>query len=806
MEKNKMPLLIGMVLVAVLCIGIAFFVGGGEKPAVSEAEMFNKTKADFPEDRFIVEFPGTSEDGKENFIVYKEGVFSIASDHVLDSNEEGDYVVTAEDKAMEFAQKGDMFFIEASSQFPDGVIAKITEVKREGDRVVLSTTSEGLVLSDLIEYAYVDTKLSLEEMGWLPQELPEGVTVSMEDAESLEFLQKLHGKLAEQAAESLTSKARTQTAPPEGQWDIAGKVPRVHIEVPKMILEASGYSQENAMKVDLVVTELQLVFKFSPDHNYLAAGVRIDKECLITGEAGISGNREDEFFEFPAFEIPIPYTPFKVEVEGSLKHEVEGSIKGEYEYGNSGAFGMIYSISSKGTEAEQIEGGDSYFDMDASLEGEYTIGPNLEAVLKVAEFVDLYAEGFAGVKVAAEEGEVEEAPAQGSDSYHACKLCYEGKAAVELSTNGGVKPSEVGEKIVNFLFGGLELQVELFEYEKTLMPLKDFYIAFPDGVMGDFDFGWGSCPNHRYKVVVSVQNGSGNAFSDVDLSVTLPNGSIEEGKTDEKGNAVFYLPDGENYFSAEVIGQSAGGTVKVEGAPTTGSVKLRDYVPKMYINLIDERASSDEALVEYLKQKYPDAIILTHEAMPNSEFVKPGDIGIDIEAHIEQKNPADVWENGIREYKGACAYVQHGFYYITGSRYLMCGDDSNLWTFNRFRVNVAIMTEPVGDQKRKVHYILPLDPSQWSMDIGINYDIYEWHYDYDENFRSPVWPESAPTQVSGLLPGLHMLHSGTNAAEQVGSLHYWLIDTISGVETEDKNFTCVDDFIQMMLDEADDEG
>lgn len=146
-------------------------------------------------------------------------------------------------------------------------------------------------------------------------------------------------------------------------------------------------------------------------------------------------------------------------------------------------------------------------------------------------------------------------------SVHTCTACIDGdvKIRAAVSLNGSIKPLSL--KISNTLAA------------KTY-PLDDFYLSLNNEadspLGGQVKFGFGKCPNQKYRTEFAVQNSEGQTVSDAQLTVSKGAQQIPDVAS---GKAV-YLYNGDYTAAAQADGQQGSKDFKVNGKAQTVTVQL----------------------------------------------------------------------------------------------------------------------------------------------------------------------------------------------------------------------------------------
>ncbi|MBR0283054.1 MAG: InlB B-repeat-containing protein, partial [Oscillibacter sp.] len=263
----------------------------------------------------------------------------------------------------------------------------------------------------------------------------------------------------------------------------------------------------------------------------------------LKGSAEVSGKLT---LDIPLTPTPVECRLFKDLLTLSLTpvFQIEASVKVKATFAITFVTGIAYDTNQKlhGVSPEvTVEG------FDATAEGTLFIGFAFEpeVTLGGSETKD----ALFSVKMTAKAGDeftlkpevangalVHPAKADGS-LQHPCDWCFNGSIAFKAEASAKMKSK--WKKWENFSVS-LEHGIELN------MPVADFYLSRKDGETG---FGFGSCPNVRYRTNITVMDLDGNRLGDVRIDirnkstggyVSTPSPVISS----SGGLAYAYLPNG----------------------------------------------------------------------------------------------------------------------------------------------------------------------------------------------------------------------------------------------------------------------
>lgn len=265
--------------------------------------------------------------------------------------------------------------------------------------------------------------------------------------------------------------------------------------------------------------------KLSYDVNLLGADY-FDAQITLTlsGDASISLHKEIDTFKndnAPAIQlynsvVTIPGVPAPAFLNVSLPLNIYAKAGGVITAGFSNTYGFSFNTRDG---FSGIESSDSH--AEAQVKGELNVefGPEVSLTVALFDFFNARLGGGFGLGA---RGEVQVPSYGGStvvqDSVHACLACVD----MDFHAYARVRGTVV-YKITKQIKGSL-LDWPIVNETEQLAPAYyslENEAASPFG--GAATFGWGDCPNHKYRVEVSTTDYAGAAVSGVLLTISGEN-------------------------------------------------------------------------------------------------------------------------------------------------------------------------------------------------------------------------------------------------------------------------------------------
>jgi hypothetical protein len=569
-----------------------------------EEEIFTKTIHDFEGHRI------ENLDQKENtnFIAYAKGVKEITvsstTNTLLNADYENlSYTFTNADKALRSLRKGDVFFAPISEACPEGVTAKVKKIEKSGDQVTVY--SEELGFADLFEY--IDIFMEV------PVEMP---SPSLKDNRFI----------------TLSNNRNTTRVPTKNT--VTGKA--VFTKGPATI------SFETYVTIQTVTVKL----RFSRENMQLFCDLLMD--TTYGGFMDLEGEWSPDQWKKTLAVVPLRIGALiTIPVELNAIASVDGKTSSHLEFKESRQTGFTSSVSSRNCTYQPINQVLNPMNFINSYCGKMEAQANLaleaKPTLRIGFLGKFYGSFTHGLNITAQMGPLVEIPEKEDDStIHLCDICVDGDLNYfsKLGIGLEVKLSEKLEKIIEIdevsdalEDAGVEVDEEHVGITVNTFTKKiaDFYVTELDE---KWDFGWGICPNMRYKTTVTLKDSKGNPASNTKLTLYLPDETQEQVTADQDGIAVVYLPAGNNTLKARLGKDFGRCDLQIKDQPTEAEIAMRetelhieistehyDGVKNQWSPLMQATKSTPgySMLSNTLTTLFPDAIILNESPRMDQE-------------------------------------------------------------------------------------------------------------------------------------------------------------------------------------------
>lgn len=456
-------------------------------------ELLASTVDDYDPEKVL----NLDEDETTNFAVYAETTKVIqyveGYNIVASINDEtATYVIENADEQFTSLQAGDIF------AYPYGecemLILKVGSILLNGSTVTV--TGNELEIGEVFSYVKLDGKSESEDVSVDDSTAGEGITYlgRMQDDENtynLHAFEEEGGISVGHTFELNVVKEKHSTDHTELEFSIIGK-----------------------FKI-----ELGIRFK------YYVSLTKQYVECRITPKAELSANIQGKaVLKTPLGKLnasPVPGVLIGFKPELQLTFEVDTELKVTF----SSTIGFAYDNS---TGLKNLS---SAPDVVVNLKGEATIFFGIDFKPTIALMDGMIASievkslvGFELKGTASQDFFEEDA-----DSYHLCTDCME----LEINFK-----AELTGKMEFLKQDWLTIEVDI---RKWTVHLGEAYISFSTG-----KFGWGSCPNQKYRITVEVKDAEKQPIADA-----LVTASEETYQTNSSGLIVCYLPNGSHTIKAE---------------------------------------------------------------------------------------------------------------------------------------------------------------------------------------------------------------------------------------------------------------
>ncbi len=242
--------------------------------------------------------------------------------------------------------------------------------------------------------------------------------------------------------------------------------------------------------------------------------------------------------------------PLSLELEGSV--EVSETIHDERTFSYS---------SESGTHSGSKQESTNTLDFAAKLT--FEIGFKVSLSCKVwNDLVKASCSFCLGIEVSGEISKnLTQKPA--ADAIHTCAVCIDGNATTKMSVDMSLSAKPVK---TTYTLASYTIAITLSS--------QDFYFSHQNDLDsplgGKPSFGWGQCPNQKYRTEFTVQNSEGQNVPDAQLTVSKGGQQIPDAAP---GKAV-YLYNGDYTAAAQADGQQGSKDFKVNDEAQTVTVQL----------------------------------------------------------------------------------------------------------------------------------------------------------------------------------------------------------------------------------------
>lgn len=485
--------------------------------------FFAKTVNDFDSEKVL----NLDESESNNFAVFSNETIIIEQNGTTNRVTKADdstrtYVIANAGNTVKSLKNGDVFTCKNGDET---LIVKVDNISVSGSTVTIS--GQDTSMEEVFDYVKIDVDQDDGNLSIDNSTMADGV--KYEGVVGKEELQQFYSSPAENnvninkravniEVSSTTSLKYSVDIPPKNidepesssKWKVSGDI-------------TFSVSPKVKLYISLEYQYLELKFDYKSTINVSLAG---KKNCKI--ELGIIG-----FSPVPGIFIEV-HPSFVAEFNANIS--IYGTLSGTVGFSVSPQKG-IKSLTTKPNFATEIK-----------VEGTVFLGFSLEPKIKILD--DRITKASISAKVGAEcKSSYSPCTEQQDAMKHDCNLCIKGEINGIYSVN--FEAVFANMKSMTFKKNMLNVKLKLF----------DFYYSF------DYEEGgFTTCPHKKYKVNIVVKNKDDSLAGDAKIKIdTTP--SLTEAKTDENGNAVLYLPDGE--YIVQAIKDSESGSRKfiVDGAP-----------------------------------------------------------------------------------------------------------------------------------------------------------------------------------------------------------------------------------------------
>ena len=349
--------------------------------------------------------------------------------------------------------------------------------------------------------------------------------------------------------------------------------------------------------------------------------------------------------------VPIPtpivgfdaYTAVTFPTEVSFSGAVSVTVK--FDMNN----GFTYNTNSGRQDVDKK----SYsIDFKSEAKFEVVTGPKFQiGVTFIKDKLDGSIAAQCGAKITAELAVTQDDEiAANVDSKHACYACLTGKAKWFAKVSVKLK-----YKIIKDVLEGTAFDLTVIEIEGNLNPgglhPGAFYLSLANGkdsIFGDnFKFGWGNCPNKKYRTIIETFDENDSKISNVSLTIVKQNGDVVKSGNSELKT---YLYDGVYRVSGTINNQPVTTSFIINEGPKTVKLSQKSTAEtKITGNVKDASTGNwiDEAIIQFKKG---EMTIATTKSDSNGSFetVLPADsyeIVISKEGYVSVTTNQTIVEN-----------------------------------------------------------------------------------------------------------------------------------------------------------------
>lgn len=598
---------------------IPLFAGCG---SVNEEDVFSKTIHDF-EGHHVVNL---DEDIDDNFLVYAKETKQIQitenTNVLLAADEETQtYTFGNPDETLLSLEEGDVFFADATEQYPKGVAVKVKQMEVSEDTLIVQ--SEEIAVSDLFAHVDIDMDVPLSQMNYDASSLEEGMSIQQlaSNQVSLPTAEQVTGTTAEvpDVSEQGSAAAGEETTPMEPEFEWSGSKATNIVLSDSMNIDlgnatgASGGLQGKMHyrhETKFVIKMIRVNILYDAETKYFRMDVSQDFDSGWAGsvdfEGAWSNGRGGMGVTWPSVSFFIPNTPIQVGVETFLLVELTGSLKGTFSQSSSYTLSSTTVIQNfqKAEPVVTCEPTGKSSDMKLELEGKAELSYGLRIDIGIPFVVDAFFEGAVGARAEGTLSLLGETDRE--ECVHDCEHCLDGDFDVFARTAVGIDVrilAAIAQKDV-------VLRKELAEIS---IKVGDFYASYR-GENKEPECGFGECPYLRWKTDVTVLSKDGEKVDGALVRAAYPDGREAEKLTDSDGIAVMYLPNGSNALSCSYRGERGSINVPIKDAPASATLQLTDERQIfVYYNLLNAKNLSGNLMEDFpelydvIANKYPQA-------------------------------------------------------------------------------------------------------------------------------------------------------------------------------------------------------
>lgn len=593
------------VLILILLISMllpVLFGCGGEK---TREQILTKTIHDF--DGFVVENLDEQED--TNFIVYAKGVKEIEmtdQHNVLISADEGkmDYTFDRANEMLKSMQPGDVFYADASTQNPQGVVIKVKTVNVWGD--VVQIQGEEYALQELFEYVDIAMEIDASKILLDESTIPADCTVTYGESPTIAQQSSFPGYQA--AAASLSASSGESGVHLDMLDNFKAEVPVGFNFGVSLSRNEGGISLMGNLNYTVQSVYVEFGFSWKPMyfHSTIKMKTRDTVSLMISGETALVEHDKP----LAGFVVPVG-GPVIAKVYPSVYVAVKGKVSAGIKSVQDHQLGVTFTATEDGCSGHPISEtpGPQVIPVLEEFSGTVTAGMKFKATIGIFSVADIYTSVFGGLEL---EGkyDVFETAAEATDSIHDCRACIDGDGNLVFDISLGAEVGVIPGKKIKMA------EAKLLDIEQRC---SDFYISFGRKEGDPVEADWNrTCPHKRYRATVTVLDEEGNLAGGASVKAQYYDGREDTSTTDDSGEVVFYLPAGDNLVTASRGGEKGNVHVVVGEKPVTAILRMED---KQQLFICYRFFDSDVGLTSYANFDFTEVQNILQMNYPNAVYV-----------------------------------------------------------------------------------------------------------------------------------------------------------------------------------------
>lgn len=569
----------------------------------SKEEVFCKTIYDF--EGYQVE--NLDEQVDSNFLVYEEGVQEL----IIDNNSNCLVFMDEENFIYEFSnasdeikkmKKGDVFWASIPERPYEPIAVKVDTLNVDGNRVIIHGAE--LYMEDL--YVYVDLDMDI------PASAIQVDPSTIDQESTLEWITQNTASNDNQTIDTMNlSYTDNQESKLQKKINVEGPIGlvstwNIDLHSPSLHKDMVGLTLKGTFRVGLKSTRVTYCYDKSSGYWYggTTSTEYFESDLDFGGEGDLGSIRKSLFTGIVPTGAPLIYgeiTPYAV-------LEANGSITGGFTSKLERTVGFM--VSGKGTKNisyDSIESKEEPVNTYHLTEYNATVtaGLDFNTTLNVTMVAKITGGAVGGLELKGSYDPLEGSIVENEDFVHDCKVCIDGAvypfARVYVGINLGVEGHYLYEAVATIM----ELRWEA---------LNGFYISFGRDGLGKPEFGEGECPHKRYRTNITVLDMAGNYAGGAAIDASYADGRTDSVIADNHGEAVMYLPSGDNLLTANGEGQTGKAHAVISEEPVDVIIQMKEKRNIFVLFDYDSNFSENEYQLNYIREivqeNYPEAFLL----------------------------------------------------------------------------------------------------------------------------------------------------------------------------------------------------